>query len=243
MKKIKTVVGVNTLANIGKPVYGNHCQFWSKTMKDFPNDEFLFVTPDRMSIDAMRNFTASFALEQDADYLMFIDDDVLVQPETYKSLREADKDVIMALTFIRSYPFRPMLFERKFTHNQNLVLDIYDEYRNNINDNGLVECYAVGFSCVLIKTSLLKKCSKPYFVTAAGHTEDVYFCCKAKKEVEGVSIFVDTKCPTGHVLDPIYVSSENVEKIRDFFKPANVAETEVDRDNSYLKNALDAFEF
>ena len=222
---MKTIIGVNTLENVSSFVYSSHIAMFCQIKKEFPDDEFIFYTPYRMSIDNMRNDVARVALEHKCDYLMFIDDDVVVKPNTYKSLREANKDVVAALTFIRGYPFHPMFFkdfENIERHNGKRRKDLtfHDSYEDEIDTEGLVKTGAVGFSCVLIKVDVLQAMTPPYFVTGPGHTEDVYFCLKARAELEPEpEIYVDTKVPTGHILMNDMVSAENVKKLREFYKP------------------------
>lgn len=222
---MKTLVGVNTLENVSSFVYSSHCKLWLEMKKQYPEDEFLFFTPYRMSIDNMRNQAAKIALEHNCDYLMFIDDDVVVRPDTYKSLRGADKDIIMALTYVRGEPFHPMFFRDLKTEidpngKKRLNLGFHDEEYWEINEDGLIKTGAVGFSCVLIKVDLLKALSPPWFVTGPGHTEDVYFCIKCRSELEPEpTIYVDTKVPTGHMLMPEMVSRDNVERLRKYYKP------------------------
>jgi hypothetical protein len=216
---MKTLIGVNCLENINSQVYASHIDFFLKTKKAYPDDEFLFFTPYRMSIDNMRNMAAKIALEHNCDYLMFIDDDVLVHPETYKSLREADKDIIMALTYIRSHPYHPMFFreERTFTDENGKIkkeIVFYEDYLNKVDEKGIVDVEAIGFSCALIKMELVKHLNPPYFVTGAGHTEDVYFCLKCKYTFDNVSIAVDTKVPTSHLIMQSAVTFSNVEELR-----------------------------
>ena len=222
---MKTLVAVNVLESVNSFVYSSHCKLWVEMKAQFPNDEFLFFTPYRMSIDNMRNHAAKIALAQNCDYLMFIDDDVIVLPETYKSLREADKDIVMALTFVRSHPFPPMFFtsagvtEDSYGKKKEL-LDFFYNYKEHVDERGLVDCIALGFSCVLIKCDLLKALDPPYFVTGPGHTEDVYFCLKAKYSLQPEpTIAVDTKVPTAHIMMADAVCEANVEELRALLSP------------------------
>src|SRR5258706_4167294 len=201
---MKTTVGVNVLHDVDNSIYLSHNQLWFEMGKfhGSKGDQFIMYNPNRTSIDNMRNFAAKVALETESDYLMFIDDDMVLYPNTYKSLREADKDIVMALTTIRGYPFPPMHFIDKggdLDRITDLKPDL--EYASRIDENGLVKCDAIGCACVLIKTELFKKIDPPYFVTGPNFTEDVYFCLKLTNALgkQNVSIYVDTKVPTGHL--------------------------------------------
>src|SRR5271154_6337264 len=103
----KVSIGINVLESVNSFVYASHIKFFTNLKLAFPEDQFVLFTPYRMAIDTMRNAAAKIALEHNCDYLMFIDDDVIIKPETYAVLKAADVDCVMALTFIRGYPFAP----------------------------------------------------------------------------------------------------------------------------------------
>ena len=213
----KILVGVNVLTSVSSEVYGNHCEFFFHLGRRLSEHEFMFYHPRRMSIDRMRNEAAKIALSYECDYLLFIDDDVLVDRKVLGSLIAADKDIVASLTFIRGFPFQPMIFKEIYRDDEgDSVLGYDTDYRSD--ESGLVSCKAVGFSCALIKCSLLRKLSTPYFVTGAQHTEDVYFCIKAKKEFPETTIYTSVRYPTSHLLNAEAVTSDNVERLRAYYK-------------------------
>lgn len=63
-----------------------------------------------MSIDNARNTAADLAMKAQCDYLMFIDDDVMIPKNTLDLLLKADKDIIAGLVIIRGMPFNVMAF-------------------------------------------------------------------------------------------------------------------------------------
>lgn len=212
---MKTLIGVNTLTSVDQLVYVSHCNFWTRTVKQFPKDEFIFFAPPRMSIDTMRNAAVKAALEYKCDYLMFIDDDVVVEPHTFKSLYNCKLDVVMALTYIRGYPYEPMFFGFKDKEKQNLGL--FGEFKDKVDKHGIVRCDAIGNSCTLYKTWMFNKVPKPWFATIPDKcTEDVYFCFKMLENKVVATIGVDTKVPTAHKLGPEYVGPQNRQALIDF---------------------------
>ena len=219
----KVLIGVNVLESVSSHVYANHIKFFTNLKLAHPEDTFVFFTPYRMAIDSMRNAAAKIAIQHNCDYLMFIDDDVLIKPETYSVLKAADKDCIMALTYIRGYPFAPMFFKafNKLVDNTGATaeyLTTYDDYQEHIDENGLVSCAAVGFSCVLIKMDLIKAVAPPWFLTGPNHTEDVYFCNKARYTLDPEpTIYCHTKIPTSHLMMSDIVTDYNVEKLRESY--------------------------
>lgn len=236
---MKILIGTNLLTEVTASVYANHTALYYHLgrLGSERNWQFIQMAPTRMSIDRMRNEAGKFALQNECDYLVFIDDDMLLLPHTIETLIDADKDIVMAHTFIRGYPFHPMAFKRK---DPNLSINDtplvhYDEIVKDANEDALCECDAIGFAAVAIKTHLLKKLSPPWFVTGPNSTEDIYFCLRCKMELdEPTGIYVHTGVPTGHKLDPEFVTEDNVERLREFHKPAMPAsEGRVDRGREY----------
>lgn len=207
---MRILIGINILNSVKAQAYISHMNAIFRWGRQYPDDQFMLYTPERMSIDRMRNTCAKIALESNCDYLMFVDDDVIIEPGVLKSLLDADKDIVAAETYIRGYPYPPMFFkfgpERKSSY--------YYEFKDHVGPDGLVECDAVGFSCVLIKCELLRKLVPPYFVTGEGFTEDVFFCIKAKAQLPETTIYTDTKQPTGHILTSEAIHPVNRDALR-----------------------------
>lgn len=235
---MKILIGTNCLSQVHHLAYASHCQFWYRLGKKHADIKFYFMPPGRMSIDNMRNAAAKVALELECDYLMFIDDDMILHPDTLQSLLDADKDIVMALTFIRGGVFHPMFFKKLPKETGGYDLTYYTDWEDNVNEKGIVDCQAVGFATVLIKTHLLKQLQAPYFLTAGGSTEDVYFCCRVKEEIgDHVTIAVDTKVPTGHILEPEIVHVDTVKKLREYHKTEEPKENP-DRGQEYLERCF-----
>lgn len=214
-------IGTNTLTMVEAAAYLSHMQMYFQMGRDFKEYDFILNTPRRASIDRMRNESAKLALQAECKYLMFIDDDVLTAPNTLKSLIRANKDIVMAETYIRGYPFEPMFFKNTGV-NGNINLEPYRDFHKHVDPKtGLVSCDAVGFSCVLIKCELISKIPPPYFITTPNCTEDVFFCMKARQLLgDKVSIAVDTKVKTGHLLDREPITGDNVSAMRQFCEAA-----------------------
>ena len=200
-KKIKTLVCINTLTAIKSPAYSNHMQFFFRLGRNYPTHEFALWTPNRMTIDTCRNTACRVALEHEFDYVLMLDDDVLVPVDAYTRLLAADKDIVAGWTIIRGYPFNNMHFVKSGENG----LTFYDGPQTE----GILEVDAVGCSLTLIKCELLKKMAPPFFMTGTSHTEDIYFCCKAKATDPECSIAVDLSLRTGHILTEQVVTPDN----------------------------------
>ena len=214
VERFKVVVGINSLGSSQYPSYSNHIQVFYRLGRSYPNIDFCLVNPNRMSIDRMRNLAAETALDIEAKYLLFLDDDVLVpQPFDFlKKFMDSDADIIAADVLIRGYPFNHMLFR-------------WDKARRGLNQmktlpkqRGLIDVDAVGFSLCAIKVDLLRKMPKPYFITGLTNTEDIYFCLNARKFHPETTIMADTSIICGHILWPEVIDSYNKKNYKTYFK-------------------------
>lgn len=234
----KTLVGINTLANIDQWVYNSHMPFFFDLgrIRERKGDKFILFAPPRMSIDRMRNEAARIAMEEECTHLMFIDDDILLPDDTYQKLISHNKNIIGGLTYVRGYPFDPMIFDFKRKDSY-----FMRDFKERINEQGLIDCDALGFSCVIMSIDLIKKIPPPYFVTGVNHTEDVYFCKKVKELFPYEKIWVDPSIKTSHKIGSEFVDDSNVEFWRDYYEKFKVEEKDTgDRGDSYLlKNELE----
>lgn len=233
MKKTRVFVLVNVLNNVSSYVYDNHIGFFLHTARTLPDIEFRFWTPPRMSIDNARNQAALYAMNTDCDYLMFIDDDVLIPENTLVELLKADKDIIAGLVMIRGFPFNVMAFKwEKDDQGNPKNLGYFNDLPK---ERGIVECDAVGFSCCLIKMDIIKALEPPYFVTGKSNTEDVYFCLKVKDILDPQpGIFMHTGVECGHLLNPLPIVYSGKQKFYDFYAPVYEKEPEFKRDQAYI---------
>ena len=221
----KAIIAICTLSNISNKAYSTHLQFAYRLAKDNPDFQFLLFCPYRMSIANFRNTAAATALQIEAEYLMFVDDDaVLIEhPSMFKALKDKidedeDKHIIMPVVYVRGYPFSPMFFKREEVDGKK-ALGFYEDWKDQpVDENNLLEVPAIGCHTCLIKVEVFKALEEPYFLTGMYSTEDVYFCMKCHDYIENIGIYVATDLESSHLLDPLYVNSGNVETLRKLYE-------------------------
>lgn len=234
----KIVVGCNILTQIDALVYPNHCQMWYQFGRNLTDYNFLFYAPRRVSIDNMRNATIDFAIKNGAEFVFFYDDDVIVPVNAlYKLIQLLDKDeniaVASGLTYIRKYPFDPMLFKKTGDGLEN-----YTNFKEHIGKDGILEkdLGAVGFSCVLLRTSFLELLNPPYCITGSRNTEDVYLCHRITDHFPDAKIVCDTTIDTSHLVERYWINDANRDNIRKYEEVLNGAkEAKKDRGSEYAQ--------
>jgi len=165
--------------------------------KDNKGYKFFLRIGKRMHTHNARNQAVDWALNNNMDYILWLDDDMVIPPgsKLFTRLLKRKKDIVAPLFFVRRAPYLPLLFKR----------NIRAEGRYTTFDNimdypkGLVRCDGVGFGCVLTKIEVFKKLKPPYFVMGDTFGEDLYFCNLAINS--GFKIYCDTTLPIGHIGD------------------------------------------
>lgn len=147
-----------------------------------------------------RNEIVQFALDQDATYLYWLDDDVIAPGDSFLKLWRHQKDIINGVYWSKSNPPMPLLFRDHLA----------GPYWNwHIGD--LIEIDAAGNGLTLVKTDVYRKIEKeiggPWYSVEYGsfatqkespqnNTEDLYFYWKAKRA--GYKIWADTSVQAFH---------------------------------------------
>jgi hypothetical protein len=153
------------------------CAYTIKTTK---HDIDLFTSSGTLIFD-QRNKLVETALENKADYLLFVDADMRFPQDTLKILMAHDKDIIGVNATTRSEPVKPTA--KNFIVNEDQSVDWLPIYSNA--RSGIEKADGIGCGVMLVKTKVFKAMEEPYFYfEQLGNNkilgEDIYFCIKAK---------------------------------------------------------------
>lgn len=144
-----------------------------------------------------RNYLATAAVKMEADYILWLDSDMVFPSDTLERLwKDRDKgDIVTGIYYRRVEPYKPVLYSR---------LDIDDngcqwENCEDIKDE-IFEVEGCGFGCVLTPTNVFIDVMNRFgnmFAPINGVGEDLSFCWRAKQC--GYNIVADPGIPLGHV--------------------------------------------
>lgn len=144
-----------------------------------------------------RNYLTTAAVKMEADYILWLDSDMVFPSDTLERLwKDRDKgDIVTGVYYRRVEPYKPVLYSR---------LDIDDdgcqwENCEDIKDE-IFEVEGCGFGCVLTPTNVFVDVVNRFgnmFAPISGVGEDLSFCWRAKQC--GYSIVADPGIPLGHV--------------------------------------------
>lgn len=146
-----------------------------------------------------RNSLAMMAIQMDADFVFWLDSDMVFKSDTLvrmmDTLKKNDLDILTGLYFRRVPPYSPVLFDKL---EQNGEITEFSEF-NKIPDE-LFEVGGCGFGCVLMKTDVFFDVQSKYgnmFAPMGNNGEDVAFCIRARSC--GYKIYCDPSIVCGHV--------------------------------------------
>lgn len=154
------------------------------TMNDIDTHVFMDASTILLT---QRERLATEAINLGADYMLWLDSDIVFPATTAVRLLSHQEPVVAANYVRRQFPAKGVAYERIGDWQNPLPFDVQDE---------LAEVEGMGMGCMLIKTSIFEELSKPWFEfqwTPESNDflgEDMYLCQKINNA--GYSIKVDT---------------------------------------------------
>ena len=146
-----------------------------------------------------RTALCKMAMDAGADYVLWLDSDVVFQPDLMERLMEdiQGRDMVTAVYHARKAPFRPVIWKtiRTGLMPTDAQVEQYDDYP----EDGLFEIEGCGFGAVLMKTGVIRDVAETFhqtFAPVTGLGEDLSFCVRARSC--GYKIWCDPALQIGH---------------------------------------------
>lgn len=147
-----------------------------------------------------RNELAKKSVEMGADYVFWLDSDMVFTPDVlkrmFKTLKDNDLDILTGLYFRRVHPYSPVLFDQLEIDSENACHWTNFE---SIPDE-LFEVGGCGFGCVLMKTEVFFSVMATFnnmFSPLGNVGEDLSFCWRARQC--GYKVYCDPSIALGHI--------------------------------------------
>lgn len=217
---VKIAVLVPNEGHTIPPAYDNHMMFaihLGRFEAQHPGEfEIYWGTVGRVLTPLARERLTEWALEEGMDYMLMIDDDMLLPMDMfeklYATMQETNADIVCPLAFTRVAPHNPVIYRIREGYDHVAHKPYFDrEVVKNYPKDTVVECDAAGFGSALIRLSMVRKLKKPYFMSTTGAGEDILFCRNAKQEAKA-KIVVDTRIKLGHLGNPPVITEETYEE-------------------------------
>ncbi|MHC4707619.1 MAG: hypothetical protein ACYS8I_11105 [Planctomycetota bacterium] len=182
----------------------------------------------RVPIDIGRNLAVNDVMtDPEIEFVLFIDEDTEVTANIISRLVDRMDQfpklaAIQPRYYIRGYPYDLMAFlpdeEAGFQEGSGapnkLRTPTVEEEESLQDADGMLWCHAIGNSCSLIRTDILRKVGPPWFKTGQHHTEDIFFYSKLHGALQGVQVAMDMTFTCGHQLGMGAVFGHNVGYLR-----------------------------
>lgn len=196
MAKVKGVIGIPTLGMVSSHFMMARAQLQSSLVISWSDyvvtDDLMRSKGKPLNVAAKKQEIAEFAVENGADWVLFLDDDVCFPPNTLLQLLGREKDIVGGVYWSKSEPPVPLVFKG---HMEGPHL--------NWHAGDFIKVDAMGMGLTLVRTKVFKAMPKPWFSENyvyhelenansrnAGTTEDIYFYKKARDY--GFEVFCDT---------------------------------------------------
>lgn len=176
--------------------------------------EFEFVRG--YDVATARNKIADITLKRDADYVLMVDNDVVLPKDLLSIMLGEETDIVLGYYAHRDtdniYRGKTCICKRYQEdgteyYNYPLESEYTAEEMKELREAGewRVRIHGGGMGCAFIRSDLFRKLSYPWYdwVNYPGTnrgmlSEDLYFCEKCK--AAGVPIYADTRASCGHLL-------------------------------------------
>lgn len=164
--------------------------------------EFLTMVMTKKEQFRARNLVTEYALGADCDYMWQIDDDTVLQPDTFMTLYNAlegnpDAAVAGALYTQRDGLFNPVVMKGGFTGVDSWELNFYAPHELT---GGVMEVFVTGGGCFLFRMEAFKSIMRPFFWADGELGTDIQICLKLQRA--GWKVLCDTGHSVGHVGQP-----------------------------------------
>lgn len=147
-----------------------------------------------------RNSLAQMAIQMEADYVFWLDSDMVFKPDTLiqmmDTLKKNNLDILTGLYFRRVPPYTPVLFDKLEMRTETICA--WSEFK--AIPDGLFEVGGCGFGCVLMDAGVFLDVQSKHgnmFAPMGNNGEDLAFCMRARDC--GYKIFCDPSVICGHV--------------------------------------------
>lgn len=177
---------------------------WAVKLSTLRLPSHLISSRQIAALDLARQQTVENILESDAEWILFLDSDVLPPIDVYPRLREHNLDIVSGLYYAKKDPVHPAMWSIEEGKGLSPIV--------KWPDGALVEADAIGLGCTLVNRRVFEYMDKPWFRWTEGFEEhpwdtqehnrqigvgeDFFFCHKAKEE--GFNIYVDTSIKCRH---------------------------------------------
>lgn len=150
-----------------------------------------------------RNKIIEFAEKENADWILFIDSDMVIPPDCLlkfvnAELEKKKLDMMSGIFFKRIPPYQPCFYTkaRIDPKTKKSILESPIDFP----ETGLIECEGLGMACTFIRKKAWRAVKEKFgemFFPFPTIGEDLSFCIRAR--LAGIKMFADLSIKVGHI--------------------------------------------
>lgn len=208
-RKPRVLIGVAGFHGVIPECQENFFEFAYNCGRYNPEFDFCLKIIIKREQFRARNNLVDLAVINDCEYLLMLDDDMIVPADLFKRLVAHKKDVVGCLYYQRGGAYHPVIMHQKNEKDGLKGIQFIDHFDPMIRKPGLYKLDGVlGGGCMLFKTDVFRKLQQPYFWIDGIVGTDVYICSRLHDA--GVALWVDTSIELGHVGETQIVTSRTI---------------------------------
>lgn len=202
----KICIGIPAYQNVSTETLEDYMRFAYHCGRRLPQHEFMIAIKSKSEQFRARNAITEAAIQTGCDYLLFLDDDHVIDwegtrgpnnrysmVENFIKHFESDKDIgiVGALYFHRGAQCAPVLMKEGNDGGFYWLRD--DEIKGELQ-----EVAVQGGGCMMLRLSIFDRIKAPWFEPEFDFGTDIQICKKAREA--GFKVCCDTSIHVGHVL-------------------------------------------
>lgn len=193
-------LGIPCYGDVAPEVLEDFMRFAFHLGRRMPQYDFFTGIRTKAEQFRARNQIVEAAQQEACDYLLMLDDDMIINPDVTQGPTDAygflerliahDKDLIGALYYLKGGACSPVLMMKMSERGYRFLRD--DEITH-----GLQPVDVAGGGCLLVKMKVFDHLPPPYFGPEFEYGTDVQLCRKAAEA--GYTVWADTSLELGHL--------------------------------------------
>lgn len=218
---MKILIAVPLPESVSNSFYSNLIEIISYTKKHLPGlEELSYSTKSGVRTDKNRNVLIDEALENNYDYILWLDADMVYPVDIIVKYFQQPFKIIGCVYFKRKYPYHPVLY----VNGTNPIKPYKMVDPTKLEPNKIYEVDGLGFGGVMVDTEVYRTMGGDKYMnyglnyhlpyeTTDQLTHDLVWCKKAKEY--GYKIFVHTGVYAGHITERIITVDDFVKAKED----------------------------
>jgi len=203
-EKYRVAIGIPAYSDLSPKIVDSWLRMCEATHFFLPGISLFFKITNRLILHKAEEAIIAFALRVHATHLLFLEEDICVQNDTLVRLLMHNKDIVGALYFQREPPYAPLILYRVGDNKKAIPV-------KEIKRQGLIECDATGFGCVLLKRKVLIDVGTNPLYCENFIGMDISYFLKARDL--GYKVYVDTDHVVKHMSAKRIFSDEKTREV------------------------------